>query len=99
MFSAMANADASAVDASAARRPPGRRWYVVAVVVALATGAAMTLFLMFRIDDATARMLRVLVPGQADLVLKEPGTYTIYHEYRSTLEGRVYNVDAVSGLN
>ena len=37
--------------------------------------------------------MRVLVPGQADLVLKEPGTYTIFHEYQSTFEGRVYDVD------
>ena len=43
--------------------------------------------------------MRVLVPGQTDLMLKEPGTYTIYHEYESTFEGRVYDVASVSGLN
>ena len=42
--------------------------------------------------------MRVLVPGQTDLMLKEAGTYTIYHEYQSTFEGRVYDVASVSGL-
>jgi hypothetical protein len=38
------------------------------------------------------------VPGQAELVLDEPGTYTIFHEYRSMLDGRVSAVSGVSGL-
>jgi hypothetical protein len=90
----MANADTSA-----AGRVPGRRWYVVAAVVALAAWTAMALFLVSRIGDSTGRMMRVLVPGQTDLVLREPGTYTIFHEYQSTFEGRVYDVATVSGLN
>jgi hypothetical protein len=58
----------------------------------------MALFLVSRIGDSTGRMMRVLVPGQTDLLLKEPGTYTIFHEYQSTFEGRVYHVESVSGL-
>jgi len=89
----MAHADASTVS-----RPPGRRWYVVAAVVALAGWTAMALFLVSRIGDSTARMMRMLAPGQTDLLLKEPGTYTIFHEYQSTFEGRVYDVESISGL-
>jgi hypothetical protein len=89
----MANADSSA-----GGRVPGRLWYVLAAVIALGAWAAMALFLVSRISDSTARMTRVLVPGQTDLVLKEPGTYTIFHEYQSTFEGRVYDVANVSGL-
>lgn len=59
----------------------------------------MALFLVSRIGDSTGRMIRVLAPGQTEIVLKEPGTYTIFHEYQSTFEGRVYDVAAVSGLN
>jgi hypothetical protein len=44
-------------------------------------------------------MIRVPVPGQTEIVFKEPGTYTIFHEYQSTFDGRVYDVAAVSGLN
>jgi hypothetical protein len=85
-------------DTSALSRPPGRRWYVVAAVVALAAWTTMALFLVSRIGDSMGRMMRVLVPGQTDLLLKEPGTYTIFHEYQSTFEGRVYDVPSVSGL-
>lgn len=82
-----------------AGRTPGRRWYVIAAIVALAGWVGMAIFLASRLGDSTGRMMRVLVPGQTDLMLKEPGTYTIYHEYESTFEGRVYHVTSVSGLN
>jgi hypothetical protein len=79
-------------------RPPGRRWYVVAAVIAVAGWTAMGVFMVSRLGGSAERMMRVVVPGQADLMLKEPGTYTIFHEHQSTVEGRVYNVDTVSGL-
>jgi hypothetical protein len=85
-------------DVSASGRAPGRRWYVVAAIVALAGWLAMALFLVARLSDSTGRMMRVLAPGQTDLILKEAGTYTIHHEFASTFEGRVYNVSSVSGL-
>lgn len=78
--------------------PPGRRWYVIAAIVALAGWVAMAVFLASRLGDSTGGMMRVLVPGQTDLMLKEAGTYTIYHEYESAFEGRVYHVPSVSGL-
>lgn len=58
----------------------------------------MAVFLVSRIQGMTQGMMRVLVPGQADLLIKEPGTYTIFHEFQSTFEGRVYDVRSVSGL-
>ncbi len=86
-------------DAAATQRPPGRRWYLIAALIAIAGWSAMAFFLMSRINESTGRMIRVLVPGQTDVVLKEPGTYMIFHESQSTFEGRVYDVAAVSGLN
>jgi len=85
--------------ASITQGPPGRRWYLVAALIAIAGWTAMALFLVSRIGDATGRMIRVLAPGQTEIVLKEPGTYTIFHEYQSTFDGRVYDVATVSGLS
>jgi hypothetical protein len=51
-----------------------------------------------RLGGWAERMMRVVVPGQADLTLKESGTYTIFHEHQSTVDGRVYSVHTVSGL-
>jgi hypothetical protein len=85
-------------DTSVVQRPPGRRWYLVAALIAIAGWTAMAVFLVSRIGDSTGRMIRLLAPGQTEIVLKEPGTYTIFHEYQSTFEGRVYDVAVVSGL-
>jgi hypothetical protein len=86
-------------NASATRSPPGRRWYVIAAIIAILGWTAMVVFLVSRLSDLTGGMVRAVVPGQVDVVLKEPGTYTIFHEYESTLDGRVYHVGDVSGLN
>ncbi|MGH8874121.1 MAG: hypothetical protein ACRDVM_02555, partial [Acidimicrobiia bacterium] len=32
-------------------------------------------------------------PGQAEIVLDEAGAHTIFHEYRSTVDGRVFVAD------
>jgi hypothetical protein len=85
--------------ASVTPRPPGRRWYLVAALVALAGWIAMAVFLVSRIGDSTSGMMRLLAPGQVEIYVKEPGTYTIFHEYQSTFEGRVYDVANVSGLS
>ncbi|MGH6771361.1 MAG: hypothetical protein ACRECO_20345 [Xanthobacteraceae bacterium] len=77
---------------------PGRIWYLVAVLIAVAGWVGMAMVLFSGISGSAERMIRVLVPGQAELTLGEQGSYTIFHEYRSTLDGRVYNVEGVSGL-
>jgi hypothetical protein len=80
------------------RRPLSRGWYVVALIIGLAGWAGMASFLAVRLSGSTETMIRVLVPGETELRLNEPGRYTIFHEYQSTLEGRIYNVDSISGL-
>jgi hypothetical protein len=58
----------------------------------------MAIFLASRLGGSAERMIRVLVPGETEIRLNEPGTYTIFHEHQSTFEGRVYNVENISGL-
>jgi hypothetical protein len=81
-----------------AARPPGRIWYLLAVLIAIAGWIGMVMVLVAGLSGSTDRMMRILAPGQSELALDESGTYTIFHEYRSILNGRVYNVDSVSGL-
>jgi hypothetical protein len=81
------------------KRPLSRGWYVVALIIAIGGWTAMALFLAARLGGSTDGMIRVLVPGETELRLNEAGRYVIYHEFRSAFEGRVYHVDAVSGLN
>jgi hypothetical protein len=88
----------TATSSASAVRPPGRIWYLVAVLIAVGGWVGMAMVLVSGLSGTAERMIRVLAPGQAELTLGEPGSYTIFHEHRSTLEGRVYNVEGVSGL-
>lgn len=79
--------------------PPGRGWYVVAGLLLIATAAAMALFIYSRISGLAAELVQVVVPGQADLNLRETGTYTIFHEYRSVVDDKVYYAASLSGMH
>jgi hypothetical protein len=85
----------AAVSPSAA---PGRIWYVVALIVFCAGFGVMAMIIVSRIGGAAERMMRVAVPGTLQLALDQTGTYTIFHEHRSVLDGQVYAVDGVMGL-
>ncbi len=41
---------------------------------------------------------QVLVPGTRNIELKEPGDYNIYFEYRSIVDGRVFETSNINGL-
>jgi hypothetical protein len=73
---------------------PGRGWYGLAAAV-LAVGVILAGLLGYRgvrgIRAFADHFVRVVVPGSADLALAEPGTYTVYHEYRSVVNGTVFD--------
>jgi hypothetical protein len=69
---------------------PSRWWYGAAAVV-LVAGAAICIALIFRIVTQMEKgVQRVIVPGQGELALQEPGSYEIYYEYRTTVGDRVF---------
>jgi len=44
-------------------------------------------------------MTRLVVPGTREVALTEAGSYSIYHEYQSYVDGTVYSTDKqVPGL-
>ena len=73
-------------------------WFVVAGLIALAGFAGALFYVMPRLGSADAGMIRVVVPGSAVLTLDKAGQYTIYHEKKSTVDGRYYASETVSGL-
>jgi hypothetical protein len=73
-------------------------WFVVAGAIAVAGFAGALFHLMPRLAAADAGTMRVVVPGNALLVFDKPGHYTIYHEKKSTVDGRYYASDKVDGL-
>lgn len=75
---------------------PSRKGYVFAAAVLAAGVVGFVLVLFLGLSGLS--MQRVVVPGSAELALEESGRYTIYHESRSVVDGRVYDVADVSGL-
>jgi hypothetical protein len=84
------------LSAAGIEKGPSRKGYVFAAAVLAAgvVGFALVLFLGL----SGLSMQRVVVPGSAELTMEEAGRYTIYHESRSVVDGRVYDVTDVSGL-
>jgi hypothetical protein len=70
-----------------------RAGYLVAVIVfifGVLIAAALTGFFIYSILNLDDRLQRVVVPGTAELELEDTGRYTIFYEYRSTVDGREY---------
>ncbi len=59
----------------------------------LAIGVGITVFVLDLAKMAKG-MQRVVVPGSGKLKLDAPGSYTVFHEYRSKIEGRAHTSQA-----
>ncbi|TFG85630.1 MAG: hypothetical protein E4H18_05220 [Hyphomicrobiales bacterium] len=82
---------------AAGRKPPGKIWYLAAGLAALAGFVLAGFFGYAKLVDLTRELTQIVVPGEAVLTL-EPGHYTIFHEYQSLVDGRLYSGTDVSGL-
>lgn len=88
---------ASAGDGRAAKRGPGRGWYALAALPMICGFAAMGAVLFTQLPKLDDGLEQIVVPGARELRL-EPGRHTVFLEYRSVVDGRVYAVDQVPGL-
>ena len=78
---------------------PGRKWYWVAGAVGVAGAAGFVSLLLYGIAGIGDALMQVRAPGEIELALEEPGTYTVFHEYESVFEGCYYaSRTVVSGL-
>src|SRR5262249_20718771 len=56
-------------------------------------------FLIAGLSHMTDTLTQVVVPGQAELKLTQPGTYTIFLEHASVVNGRIYvNTESINRL-
>jgi len=88
----------SAARTKQAPPPPSKWWYAVAIVVVFAGFAGMAGYMLPRIESYGSSLIRLLAPGEIDMSLQEPGIYTVFHEERSVVDGRLYVSDTISGL-
>jgi len=73
-------------------------WFVVAGLIGVGSLVGAVLYILPRLSTAEAGLIKVVVPGNPMLALDKPGTYSIYHETNSTVDGRYYGSDKVDGL-
>lgn len=77
---------------------PSRWWYLLAIALALAGAVGMIAFMLPRLLGMADALIQVVVPGDLELSLEEPGTYTIFHEHHSVIGDRLYVSKNISGL-
>lgn len=76
---------------------PSRLWYLLAVAIFVAGMTGMGVFLSNRLASLGENLVQVVVPGQTEVALNE-GSYTIFHERQSTVDGRFFSFDGIAGL-
>jgi hypothetical protein len=70
-----------------------RKYYVIGGA-ALGVGAVgFIIFVIFLINQVTGSMTKtkVVIPGTHVVHLVEPGVYTVYYEYRSVINNKIYS--------
>lgn len=83
---------------SAQVRAPGCAWYFLALIVLLLGTGSAAYRLAVQIPKLGDRLTQVVVPGGATMRLTETGTYMIFYERQSVVDGRAYSSDSISGL-
>ncbi|ADU32095.1 hypothetical protein [Evansella cellulosilytica] len=74
----------------------GKKMYLLAAVI-FVVGIACSIFFVIT-SSVFQTGERVIVPGATEIHLEE-GDYTVFHEYRSVIDGKVYSTEtALTGL-
>lgn len=81
------------------RKLPSAWWYLLPSIL-LIIGIALVFYFVITIIFSTDQGEGFVVPGSYELLIEEPGTYTIFHEYRTNIDGKYYETDEeISGLS
>jgi hypothetical protein len=78
---------------------PSRWFYGLAILIMFAGSAVFVIFLIQGLSGLTRGMTQIIVPGTHEIMLHEAGTYTVYYEYKSFVNGKVYTTgETLRGL-
>lgn len=78
---------------------PSRWYYAIAGVIFVGGWVAFGVFLFTNLSGMGSKLQQVVVPGKSEITLPDPGSYTIFHEYKSVVGGKVYSTEQqLSGL-
>jgi len=73
-------------------------WFVLAAIIGIGGFVAAGFQIFSGVSAVEDRLMQVVMPGSATLKLTQPGTYTIYHERNSVVDGQLYAGTSVGGL-
>lgn len=78
---------------------PSKIFYVVSGVILVIGIILFVIILISGISSSVDKINnQVIVPGTKTIELKETGKYSIYFEYRSVIDGKVFETNNISGL-
>jgi hypothetical protein len=72
--------------------------YFLAAIPLLGGATTAVWLALSGISELGNALSRIVVPGIAVLTLDQPGTYTVFHESESVVDGRVYVAQDIAGL-
>lgn len=80
------------------KKAPSKKLYGLAAIILIIGNIFLLMALYFSFIDEN-REFRFTLPGQTELESLEKGKYTIFYEYKSVIDGRVYSTTQnLSGL-
>jgi hypothetical protein len=78
---------------------PSRWYYAIAGVIFVGGWVAFGVFLFMNLSGMRSKLQQVVVPAKADITLRDAGNYTIFYEYNSVVDNKVYSTaQDLSGL-
>ena len=69
-------------------------WYLLGVLIiigGLTTSIVGAVHDAGRLVDAVGHVPRFVVPGSENITITKPGTYVLYYEYKSVLDGEIFS--------
>jgi hypothetical protein len=86
------------VNATADQRVrPGKIGYLIALLILLLGCGGSGYLLYDGITSLTEELTRVVVPSESSIALDKAGTWTVFHESPSILDGRTFNAPFPDG--
>lgn len=73
------------------RVKPGRVGYLIALAIFLAGAIPSALAFSSGLSGLTEGLIRVIVPGETVVTLDKSGTYTVFHENPSVVDGQTFS--------
>jgi hypothetical protein len=83
----------------ASQNSPNKWFYVLGIIIILAGTISSAFLLISEFGKITGESKQIIVPGSSDLMLPTIGTYTVFYENQSVVDGKIYVTgEDISGL-